>query len=296
MNPQALPQQPTPITTPTSGPVPQIVLTNIPDVWPGAWGIYKYSKQVVRRNWGVLVLLFVANIAISITLGLIAKLAGQVIGELVGFIFDLAAISVLLASVRGQKMSFVESLRSVKPILYARYVVSLFFLGIALGVSLLLLIIPFFIIFPRLLFTPYFLIDKKMGPLKAIGASWDASKGHVGKIWGIIGASIAISLLSITIIGIPFAIYFLFMYYAAYVILYDYIIRSRPKIGDLATAPIVATAAPAMPPSPVIDPMPPQQTPIQPIMPQQPVVQPAPPSPQPPVVPPTSPQQPPLVQ
>ena len=93
--------------------------------------------------------------------------------------------------------------------------------------SILLFLIPAFFVIPRLLFAPYLVIDKNMGGVDAVQASWNMSKGHIGKVYGIIGLTLAITLLSITIIGIPFAIYFTVMYSAAFAVLYNFVINKK---------------------------------------------------------------------
>jgi len=86
---------------------------------------------------------------------------------------------------------------------------------VLLVLSLVALIVPFFFVMPRLSLAQYFFFDQNMGPLEAIKASWNATSGHVGKVWGIMGMCIVYSLLIFTIIGIPIALYLLFMYSSA---------------------------------------------------------------------------------
>lgn len=241
----------------TTGLTAETVQSNIPITWPGAWHIYKYSKQAVKRNWGILLVLFIADSLVSlITHVILGKVPGLalLVNYLVSFIIQIVTIVILIACVRGRKISFGEALKSVKPILYLRYFCNILLLAFVLFGALLLLIVPFFIVLPRLLLTPYFLVDKNMGPLEAIRASWASSKGNVGKLWGIIGATLAMTLLVITIIGIPFALYFIFMYSAAYAVLYEYITQSENKTTPASVAPVVPTNGSQQPttPHPVI--------------------------------------------
>jgi hypothetical protein len=270
METQPIPQQQS--TPPLTSPTTKVELPNIPENWPGGWGAYKFSKQAVKRNWSVLLLLFVTNLVIATVSGaVLGKYAGHGIAFLVETFFEMAIISTLLASVRGQKLAYGASLKTVSLKLYINYVLSLIVLGIILGISLLLLVIPFFFVMPRLIFTPYFVIDKNMGPIEAIRASWEASKGHAGKIWGIIGVTFAFTLLAFTIIGIPFTVYFDFMYCAAFVVLYEYLEHISPTTPAASTVPVAATP-------PITNPVPPQ-VPTPPVAPQPPTTQPTPPRP-----------------
>lgn len=72
----------------------------------------------------------------------------------------------------------------------------------------------------------YFLIEGKLGIVDSLSASWNATKGNVGKVWGIFGVSLLFGLLFLTFIGIPFAIYFIVMYQAAFAVLYMYLKQS----------------------------------------------------------------------
>jgi hypothetical protein len=124
---------------------------------------------------------------------------------------------------------------------------------LSLIVSFLLLVIPFFFVLPRLTLAEYFLVDKNMGVIEAYKASWNATKGHSLKVWGIYGAGILMALLCVTVIGIPVAFYLLIMYSAAFAVLYEFLNRSP------ATQPATAAApAPAEPESqPPVNPVPP---------------------------------------
>jgi hypothetical protein len=114
---------------------------------------------------------------------------------------------------------------------FASYILAYLLRNIILFASILLLIVPFFFVFPRLLLVEYYIFDQKMDPIDAIKASWNDSKGHVSKVYGIIGVSILMALLIFTIIGIPVALYLLVMYSAAPAVLYMHLKAS----GQLTT-------------------------------------------------------------
>jgi hypothetical protein len=245
MNPPDTAPQPNPAAAPAA-PTPQTILPDIPDIWPGAWKLYPHSKQIVKRNWGPLL----GIIAVSVALGnipdiFLGKDAGNFVGFLLSLPLSIALVVAYLKAVRGQKVSFGESLKAgFDLMLCLKYLALSFVLAMALTVLFILLVVPFVIVLPRLVLAPFFLIDQKLGPIKALSASWDATKGHSGKIWGVIGALIAMGLLVLTIIGIPFALYFLFMYSASQVLLYAFIIRSQPA-AVAAPTPVDPPAEPA---------------------------------------------------
>lgn len=215
-------------------------LSTIPKTWPGGFGAYKHSKQAIRNVLLNIVILYLATVVIGFIIGLITGnnkglyFVGQIVSNVISIIASTMIVVLYLAGGRDIRMSVQESWEKAKP-----YIIRFFFLTIVLSFiaigSLLLFIIPFFIIMPRLFMSQYFLIDKKLGVFDSISASWDQTKGHVGKIWGIIGVGLVFVLLAFTIIGIPFAIYFSIMYSAVTVVLY-YFITDNNKAPEAVSA------------------------------------------------------------
>jgi len=161
-------------------------------------------------------------------IGWIINIAVQLIG-----IWLSAAIAYgIVVSVKRQKLSVSESLREGGAIFLPFLGLSLL-TGLIAIASFLLFIVPAFFVIPRLALAQYFLIEGKLGVGDAISASWNATRGHVGKVWGIFGVNLLFGLLFLTFIGIPFALYFIVMYQAAFMVLYMYIKRS-PAASDAA--------------------------------------------------------------
>jgi hypothetical protein len=208
--------------------------------WPGAFGIFKYSKTVVMLSLGTLILLYISNGVISyvgnISSGafyntsnnmslnqyLLALLVQSVILLIGSTIVGAAQIYVYLEGLKGVKTSFIDSLsNSIK------YFFKYLFLNILLGAtaiaSLMLFTIPFFFIFPRIILAPYFLIDQNLGVIESYKASWNSTRGNVGKVYGIFGAIIVMLLPIITVIGAVASVYFIFLYSASFAILYKYV-------------------------------------------------------------------------
>jgi hypothetical protein len=236
--------------------------------WPGAFGIYKDSKRAVRLNIWPIVGVYAAVLAVTIIASTLLDPATKESGDapawltLFSFLVNLiisavsgvAVTDLVLSGVKGEKLTFKQSFRKVAS-LWLKMIGLFVLLYIITIVSLLAFIIPFFFVFPRVALAPYFLVDKEMGPVEAIKASWALTKGNVGKVWGIIGATLAMVLLMFTIIGIPFAIYFLIMYSASYAVLYMYL-HGQP-VGE------VETAAPASVQTAETSPMPSEDAPSQ---------------------------------
>lgn len=222
-----------PADQPSGGAKDATVMESVPSQWPGAFGLYKYSKAAVMVNVWTLVALMVGTIVISMLLSSfdrpakgeapsMAYLLAQIISFFVSAWFSAATALAGIASVKRQKIDVAEALQHAGQFLLPFIGLSIVTAIIGLA-SFLLLVIPFFFVLPRLVLAPYYLLDQKMGVSDSIQASWDRSKGHVGKIYGVIGATLAMALVMLTIVGIPIAIYLLVMYSFAEVILYYYI-------------------------------------------------------------------------
>ena len=205
---------------------------SIPAAWPGAFGLYRYSKEVVKRNVWTIVGLYLASFVVSgFLLGMFDKDREHfglinVLVQLISVIFSTAITVVLLRSIAGKKIAFGESLSEALPY-YVNMLITTILLAITAVITLAALVVPFFLVVPRLVLAEYFVIDKNMNPIDALKASWNLTRGNVGKVWGIIGVNILMALLILTVIGIPFAIYLLLMYSAAYVVLYAYLHASE---------------------------------------------------------------------
>ncbi|HSX45673.1 MAG TPA: hypothetical protein VLG27_01555 [Candidatus Saccharimonadia bacterium] len=209
-----------------------------PSSWPGAFGLYKYSKQAVKVNLEGIVLFWLGAAILSGILDAALKRPGQGIGFFIGTLFQGILVYLQVNGVRQKKVETGEAFNKGLNVwlkMIGLYIV----VTLTLVVSFLLLVVPFFFVAPRLVLASYFLVDKDMGVMDAFKASWDATKGHMGKVYGIVGASILMALLMVTIIGIPFAIYFLIMYSAAFAWLYEYVGKQAPQT---ASAPKTAPA------------------------------------------------------
>jgi hypothetical protein len=196
-------------------------------VWPGAFGIYKRSKEAMMVNIGSFLGLLGAYIVASIVVSIIMSALGMdsdsfgrnIVDLFLGSAFTVIFVNVVMAGIRNQKMDFNTALKSCFSILTLKMVGLTILTAFMLIGSLLLLIVPFFFVFPRIALSYYFLVDKNMGIFDSISASWNATKGSSGKVWGITGVSILFALAILVLVGIYLSI----MYAAAYGLLYVYL-------------------------------------------------------------------------
>jgi hypothetical protein len=236
-----------PVTPPADVAAPAALaespLPNVPDTWPGAFGAYKYSKRAVKPNVSTVVVIYLVNLVIGLLLEWKLKTSGQIITFLIGGLVTAALNLTYISGVRGQRLSIGQALSNALPF-WLKMIGLNILLYLSFIISAILLIVPLFFVAPRLALASYFLVDKKLGIIGAYKASWAATKNHVIKIYGIVGVVILMTVLMLTIIGIPFAIYFLVMYSATFAVLYELINKTGRPVAVTASDP---TAMPGMP-------------------------------------------------
>ena len=214
-------------------------ISSVSTEWPGAFGIFKKSRELIRYNLKSILLLtlltYAASIAASIVVEILfgkrfADTFGQLISYGLSIYFVVALTYAYLATARGKKID-VSATFKVVPALYWR----MFFLNIVILLAviggLVLLVVPGIIIALRLSLAHYYLVDKDLGVMEAYKASWYATKGHMGKIWGIAGVCFLMILPVLTIVGVVATIYLLFMYSASGVLLYMHL-AGKPVAQD----------------------------------------------------------------
>lgn len=212
--------------------------------WPGAFGIYNKSKEIVMGNLAVYAILLFGAAAIGFFLGIIPIL-GDIANLVIQSIAGVALVAVSFAGVRGKKMSFEEAIS----VGFSKVAVKFFLLSLLMGLiavgTMILLIVPFFIVFPRIILAPYLLVDQKLGIKESLNKSWELTRGNVGKVWGVIGVSILFAILCIVLVGI----YFTLMYAVAFAILTTHLTGG----SSAAAAPQgpIAPVAPVPPAAPV---------------------------------------------
>lgn len=217
--------------------------------------LYKYAKSATLVNWQTLLALAIISMVVGAVFnnignqnpGSAVAILASIVSFVISIYFTVATTIAELRSVDRQKVSFTESLSQSGSYFFSMLLASLFVIVLLVG-SLMLLIVPFFFVLPRITLFPYYLVEKKLGPIESVKASWEGTKGQSGKVWGIIGVNILFALLIITIIGIPFALYFLFMYSTALPLLYRWLGKttaSSPVQPSGPTLPVTPPATPA---------------------------------------------------
>lgn len=199
--------------------------------WPRAWGIYKHSRDAISKNVSTYLLVVIGSFGILFALGLILQM---IFGRKVGvYIYDvvsyliviwvtIALVNVYLASVRGKSIELEESIKTTAS-LWGRMLLLQVLIWLTIIGGLILLIVPGIIFQLRLSLATYYLVDKDMSVMEAYKASWEVTKGNLGKIWGLVGVKLLFYLLWFVLIGI----YLTIMYTTVFAYLYEYLEKNK---------------------------------------------------------------------
>ena len=199
--------------------------------WPGAFGLFKISREGVRENIGTLLALIVGLYVFTIVIQLVldailgkstAAIVDQPVTFVIGIWFGIAFVRVTLACARSKRVEIKDTLTSTSRLFFNMLLLEIL-LTLSIVGGLILLIVPGIIIGCRLSLAQYYLVDRDMEAIDAYKASWNATRGHVGKPLGIAGVSLLMVLPVVTIIGIIATAYLLFMYSASGALLYLYL-------------------------------------------------------------------------
>ena len=213
----------------------------------------KYSERVaieeaIATGWAVTkkrflpIFLFSCLAAfLAFIPSVLAHIARDFIGTKILFALLLGLVSIVFVSVstlgivkmyvnfkRGLEFTFDDFLSVGNSLL--TYLAAIFLATLVIGVGFMFFIIPGVIIAVRLSQIDYFIVDRKMGPLQAMSASWTVTRGCVGMLmlfYGTMHIILSLGFLALVIGAIP--AYMITM--AARAQVYDRLVDTCPELG-----------------------------------------------------------------
>ena len=147
-----------------------------------------------------------------------------ILGGICTLIAEPALIKTQLISAKDEKIGFTPALKSGLPFVWRMLGLQIMMILIC-GIALLLLVIPFFFVLPRIVLAPYYMVDRNMGVIAALKAS-AAEYKKVKGVWGLLGVQFLFSI-------VPFANFILgILYYCAPAIRYRQIAAAASAQDD----------------------------------------------------------------
>lgn len=95
-------------------------------------------------------------------------------------------------------------------------------------IGLMMLIVPGIIVFCRLAFVPYLVMDKDLDPVKAVEKSWELTRGYGWKVFGLALASIGIFICGL-IVFLVGAIFSVVLIHAAFATFYQSLLNVKDE-------------------------------------------------------------------
>lgn len=194
---------------------------------PEVGACYGYAWHRLWANFGALllvsvvyfVMLMLVQVPSGILNGLIGSAAqGNALGTVLvaGLISVVYSLAVVTPASFGLLYAYLRAARGEKPDVndifapfqraWLSLIVATLVAGIAIMIGFLLLIIPGIFIAARLSFYPLIAIDERLGPMDALRASWERTRGHFWLIflsWLLAGVITFVGLLLLLIGVIP---------------------------------------------------------------------------------------------
>jgi len=187
-----------------------------PGKWPGKMDSFRLVKPYVKYHFWDLFSVYAISLVSTIILRLLTstifshRIVASLVTELLFFLlqtfFGTAIIAMYFAYLKNEDFTLKDAFKIASERFLSMAGLTVV-TGVILLASFLALIIPFFIVFPRLYLAPYFLISHNLTVNEAIAASWETTRGNAMKVYGLWVIQVGLLLLCITVIGIPFAIY-----------------------------------------------------------------------------------------
>ena len=194
-NPYAAPAQP----PPGGGFAPPQATSGAPQPWePGevlgaAWS--KFGPNWVTLVFSMVVAGIIGAVPSFIPAGLLgagvlephsdeyAVINGvcSLVGMAIQMLFQPGLVKIWISAAKGQTPSFGDLFSAMGrfPAMFATF----FLMGLGVALGYVFLIVPGIILGLGLSLSQYFVVDKNMGPIDALGASWKATDGHKAKLF-----------------------------------------------------------------------------------------------------------------
>lgn len=171
-----------------------------------AWSIYKIHWATLTVGYFVLLILGgmpgqIPNVLVQVGAfnassgGYYAVLIGtQLIGWIITSFLSAGFIRAALKTVRGETPSFGDFFSGPS---FLNYLATSFLTTVVVVVGVLCLIVPGVIASLGLFNAPFYCIDRKMGPIEAMKASWESTDGQKGDVFVFYLLQVVISLVGV---------------------------------------------------------------------------------------------------
>ena len=189
------------------GHVPQSTIK----VTPGVGSAYSNGWRQMWKYFVGLLLIGIIGIVIGIPTGMggwVGAYAAATMLNILGVIYNILILGPVdygvsfahLKAARGEKVEVQDMFEAFKN--YWNAVLANIIVGVIVCIGFVLLIVPGIIFACKLIFTPYFVVDRKMEVIDAIRASWNMTNGHAWTVFLILLLAIPIAIAGLILFGV----------------------------------------------------------------------------------------------
>lgn len=122
---------------------------------------------------------------------LLMQALGNVISFVLSSFISIGATKLILDKIDGKKAGIETLFQGSRWLM--NYLLASLIIGVIVGLGLIMLIIPGIYLGIRLMFAGYFIVDRNMNAIDAIGASWNATKSSALMLFAFILAAIVVN-------------------------------------------------------------------------------------------------------
>lgn len=156
------------------------------------------------------------GIVIAAVLGMsLSVVVAVAFGVLVQGPIEFGVAFAYLKAARRDKLDVADMFAAFKN--YWQAVLASFLVGLIVSVGIILLVVPGIYLACKLAFTPYLVVDRKMGAIEAMQESWRMTRGHGWTVFliGLLGVAIVLLGLACLIVGVIISIMWITLAYAS---------------------------------------------------------------------------------
>lgn len=178
------------------------------------WNLIGHGWKIMKENvWELLGLQIALFVIFILLMGLVdlllpysptepsyVQLANTLADWFIGYCFSLGIITLSLQYADGQPVTFTDFFSKIH--LVIKYFVASIVAGLATLIGLICLVIPGIIIATRFSLYGFLIVDKDMGPIEALKASWRLVKGVTWRVLGFFLATLLVTVLGLLCFGI----------------------------------------------------------------------------------------------
>jgi len=141
----------------------------------------RYGWEIVKNNIAFFIIMLLIVYGLSITISFVARHVGMLgiivtlAGLVVQFLMAIGMVKIVLGFIDNRKPALGELFDGL-PLVINYFIANIIFVVVC-AMGFICLIVPGIYLMCRLIFWQFFVVDRNLGPVEALQASWEATRG-----------------------------------------------------------------------------------------------------------------------